>query len=111
MRAFMPVFGLLFVIVFAVVGWLLSPSVLTALASVLPVNQLDPTIQKIVVTVAFGMLALIVFSLIAAVVSARPDKAANEADLAREKTALKAQQQADRDRLRKQGVRPPSSRR
>ncbi|MBK8023857.1 MAG: hypothetical protein IPK19_21095 [Chloroflexi bacterium] len=108
LRPLLPVFGLIVAIVFGVVGWLVAPSVITALADAIPGfrgNEIDATLLRAIVTVVIALLALVVFSLIAALVTPKPGMSAREADLAREKEAMRAAQQAARDRQRRSGRR------
>ncbi|MBL8133116.1 MAG: hypothetical protein JNL42_14740 [Anaerolineae bacterium] len=106
LRALLPVFGLIVAVVFGVVGWLIAPDALKWFEGLIPGftgSELDPTVMRIIVTVVIALLALVLFALIAALVTPKPTLTAREADLAREKERLLAQQKAERDRQRRSG--------
>lgn len=97
---FLPVLGLIIAIVLGVAGWLVAPSVINALPFIgntgLPLATTRPLVTVIIV-----LLGLVVFGLVAALVTPKDAQAASERRLEQERDALRRRQKAARDEARK----------
>ncbi len=96
----LPVIGLVLVIAAGVGGWLVAPAIIDAL----PANSLSDIPMdtlRIVITVIIALLALIVFGLVAALVTPKDGQSVREKDLAREKDERNARAKAERAAARR----------
>lgn len=102
--AYMPVIGLIIVVVLGVVGWVVAPGVIDALASVLPFfrgTELPLSTTRPLFTGIIVLLGLVIFGLIAALVTPKDVQRGSERELERERDALRRRQQAERIAARK----------
>ncbi len=102
----LPVLGLIFFIVFAVVGWLASDAILNVVADVLPgigLSSIPQTTGKIIATVVVVIVGLLIFGLLAAIFSPKDTQTVKEANLAKEKEAMQARARAARAKQRSKG--------
>lgn len=100
----LPILGLVFLIAFAVVGWLASDAILNLVADVLPgigVSSIPQTTGKIIATVVVVIVGLLIFGLLAAIFSPKDTQTVKEANLAKEKEAMQARARAARAQQRR----------
>jgi hypothetical protein len=102
--SFTPLLGLLIAVVLGVVAWFAAPGVLNWLAGALPNfagNELPLSTSRPVFTIIIMVLALVVFGLVAALVTPKDTRTAREANIEKEREAMRRQQKAERMRSRR----------
>lgn len=92
---FLPVIGLVIAIVLGVVGWLAAPSI-TAALPIFSGTGLPFSTIRIIVTVIFILIGLVVFGLVAALLAPKDTQRASERTLEQERDALRRRQKAER---------------
>ena len=96
--------GLAIAVVLGIVAWAVAPSVLEALAVALPAfngNELPLTTTRPIFTAIIVLLTVIVFGLVAAMVTPKDTQTAREGKLEKERDALRRRQKAERMERRK----------
>lgn len=99
-----PIIGLGIAIVLGVIAWLVAPTVLAALARALPNfngGELPLATTRPIFTIIIVVLTLIIFGLVAALVTPKDAQTASEAQLEKERDALRKRQKAERAQQRK----------
>lgn len=92
---FLPVIGLIIAIVLGVVGWLAAPAV-TAVLPIFSGTGLPFSTIRIIVSISFILIGLVVFGLVAALVAPKDRQTASERTLEQERDALRRRQKAER---------------
>lgn len=92
---FLPVIGLVIAIVLGVVGWVAAPSI-TAALPIFSGTGLPFSTIRIIVTVIFILIGLVMFGLVAALLAPKDSQRASERTLEQERDALRRRQKAER---------------
>jgi len=102
--AFMPVIGLVIAFIVGVIAWLIAPNVIEALAKALPNfkgNELPLATTRPIFTLILVVLTVIIFGLVAALITPKDDQSASESKLEKEREDLRRRQKAERLQRRK----------
>lgn len=104
--AYRPLVGFLLAVGVGVAAWIAAPTVISWLASVLPVfrgNELPLSTMRPIFTALIVMITLVLFALIAALIAPKDKdvEAASAATLERDRETLRRRQKAERAEARK----------
>lgn len=95
------VLGVFIALIFAVIGWVLAPSIINALPDA-SVGSNRLLIQVVIAVIVF-FIGLLLSGLILSIFSPKDNLSAREGDLAREKTEMQDRKRAERARKRQSG--------
>jgi len=102
--SYTPVIGLIIAIIVGIIAWFVAPSVIHALAVAIPNfagNELPLTTTRAAFTAILVVLTLIIFGLAAALTAKKDPQGAREAQMEKERDALRRRQKAERMQQRK----------
>ena len=104
LRAFLPIIGLIIMVVVGAVGWFSSPYVLGFLGPYIPIEmtaQLDEMTLRLLVSAVIFFILIATFSAIYAMFAPKPSKLVTEASLKKERDAKEQERRRTKARSRK----------
>lgn len=104
LRVFLPIIGLIILVIAAAVGWFSSPILIEQGAEYIPAevtNALEPEMFRILVSVLIFFVIVTVFSTIYALFAPKPEKLVTEAALKSERIAREQDRKRTKARKRK----------
>lgn len=102
--AYLPVIGFIIAVVLGIVAWLVAPGVIDALAVALPIfrgTELPLSTTRLLFTGIIVLLGLVIFGLVAALVTPQDGQRGSERDVEQARDALRRRQKAQRAEARK----------